>query len=151
MPITREIRSPGRPTNYDLTQLSADEHLFLWRHRQRSKNRPETTMSQPEAAEALGLTPSMYNSLEAGGRVVLGLENIAALMPMTVRLAPTTGELCFLARRRSGRTLNVIEQEIGLTRPSYHAQERAGADRIVSYWVGKGFRFPDANRETAAA
>jgi hypothetical protein len=58
-------------------------------------------------------------------------------------IKPEVGELCFIARRRSGLTLNDIEQALGVSRPTVHDWERHADERIIEFWQDKGFRFPD--------
>ncbi len=161
MSITREIRDPDRlsnPDRFDLGQLSAAERLFLWRHRQKATcgrllGRNGSSMNQVEAAKRLGISSKLYNALENGSQLHLSgtldevpelrraLLDVAAELP---DLVPTAGELCFLARRRSGALLTTLEREFGVSRPHYHDLERAGAPAMILFWEDRGFRFPEA-------
>lgn len=159
MSITREIRDPDRladPARYDLGQLTAAERLFLWRHRQKSKNgrvlgRNGSSMNQAEAAETLGISPKLYNALENGSNFRLSgtldevPEQYRAILGVAGGLRDltfSTGELCFLARRRSGQMLMTLERELGVSRPRYHDLERAGDPAMIRFWEARGFRFP---------
>ncbi len=151
MSITREIRDPDRladPCLRDLGRLAAAERLFLWRHRQRATNgrllgRNGSSMNQVEAAERLGIGPKLYNKLENGLHSRLSAEEASSLLEALGPLVPTAGELCFLARRRSGQLLMTLERELGASRPYYHALERAGAPSMIRFWEDHGFRFPE--------
>ncbi len=161
MSITREIRDPDRladPCRYDLSRLTAAERLFLWRHRQKTTcgrllGRNGSSMNQVEAAKKLGISAKLYNNLENGAQFHLTgtleevpkeyrtvLEVFEGLRDITF----TAGELCFLARRRSGALLTTLERAFGVSRPHYHALERAGAPDMVRFWEERGFRFPEA-------
>ena len=170
MSITREIRDPDRladPARYDLGQLTAAERLFLWRHRQKATNgrllgRNGSSMNQAEAAAHLGIGPKLYNKLENGGKVELRTtfdcskptspgqiivrlyagEDATHLIEALGPIEPATGELCFLARRRSGQMLMTLERELGVSRPRYHELERTGDPAMVRFWEARGFRFP---------
>lgn len=149
MPITREVRDPDRlaMTSSDLGCLTAAEKLFLWRHRQRSKNgqllgQNGDRMSQEEAAELLGISWSAYNKLENGFRAYISADELEVFLHALEPIRPTVGELCLIARRRSGRFLSDVEREVGVSRPRYHKMERAGDAAIVSFWADRGFAFP---------
>lgn len=161
MPITREVRDPERladPARFDLGQLTAAERLFLWRHRQPSPSgrllgRDGRWMSQREAAAFLDVDYKLYGQLENGGQLRLAgtIDEIPTLrrelldvVEGLTDLEPTIGELCFLARRRSGNLLMTIEREMKISRPQYHEMERAGHPWVVQYWEERGYRFPDA-------
>lgn len=154
MPITREVRSSerlGDAMSFDLRRLSASERVFLWRHRKKTTSGRllgcnGSAMSQKEAAIYLGLDRRLFNRIENGFRARLSIDEAAKLLeelePALNSLEPTLGELCFLARRRSGQLLTAIEKELGVSRPTFHALERAGAPRIVAFWTARGFIFP---------
>lgn len=132
---------------YDLGQLSPDEHLFLWRRRQKATNgrlmgRVGSSMSRAEAAAELRIDPATYARLESGARPSLQDEEICTALEALGVLSPTLAELCFIARRRSGRPLREIEAELGVSRVSFHKWERAGNPRLVDHWEAQGFRFP---------
>lgn len=133
---------------YDLGQLNPDEHLFLWRRRQKATNgrlmgRVGSSMSRAEAAAALGIDPATYARLESGARPSLQDEKTCTALEALEVLSPTLAELCFIARRRSGRSLRDIEVELDVSRVSFHKWERAGNPRLVDYWEKQGFRFPE--------
>jgi hypothetical protein len=171
MSITREIRDPDRLDDagrFDLGRLTSAERLFLWRHRQKVTNgrllgRNGSSMSQAEAAAHLGIRPKLYNKLENGGKIELSTtldcsklasseelvvqlsaakNDVSSLLTALGPLEPSTGELCFLARRRSGQLLMTLERELGVSRPRYHEFERAGDPVMVRFWEERGFRFP---------
>lgn len=133
----------------DLRVVSAAERLILWRYRQRTlsgreKGRVGSAMSQPEAAVRLGVGRSAYRRLESGGRVKLGATEMVALGTVATSIEPTTGELCYLARRRSKRLLMGIERELGVSRPTLYEMERAGHPAVVKMWEHAGYVFPEA-------
>lgn len=159
MTITREIRTEKRlndPNRFNLGLLSPGEKLFIWRHRQlaasgRTIGRNGAAMNQSEAAASLGLTTALYAKLEIGQKIKLSgdvedLLDVAGELGQKLRpaveLKPTRGELCFLARRRSGTLLMTLERALGVSRPRYLELERAGNDAIVEYWSNRGYRFP---------
>jgi transcriptional regulator with XRE-family HTH domain len=150
MPITREVRTEPRladPGRYDLTALTAAERLFVWRHRQKTRSgrllgRAGSAMSQAEAAAELGVSRGLYGKLENGLRSSLSAEEVESLATALEPLNPTLGELCFLARRRSGELLTALEKEVGVSRPQFHELERAGAAVILRLWMFRGYRFP---------
>jgi len=148
MTITRERRTVKRltdPDRYDLGRLSYAERLWLWRHRHpgaHATGKRKHALTQREAAARFGLRIAAYLQLENGERTRLNADEIARLQPALVELAPTTGELCFLARRRSGRTLNELEVALLVSRPTLLGLERAGDPRVVWFWREVGFRFP---------
>ena len=155
MPITREIRDETRlndPCRHDLGTLTAAEKLFVWRHRRKSTSgrflgRNGPAMSQAEAAEHLGIGPGRYNNLENGLRTGLSAGDAERLIGALGPLAPTVGELCFLARRRSGHLLMTLERELGMSRPRFHELERAGDPAMVRFWAARGYRFPTVEEE----
>lgn len=101
-----------------------------------------TGASQAEAAVLLGVDPGLYSSAEKDQcpvRDVVGvLEHAYARGPQGV---PTTGELCALARRRSGMRLTDVESELGMSRPTYLAAEAGGRAEVVAFWRERGYRF----------
>ena len=121
-------------------------------------NRHGRAMSQDEAADRIGIRRGIYNKLEAGLSVLASFNinteggsffAVSEALSFTGELVPTTGELCFLARRRSGKTLSAIELEIHLSRPTYLEAERTGDPRVVAYWRERGFQFPVAEEVMA--
>ena len=150
MSITREVRDPDRladPCRFDLGRLTAADRLFLWRHRQKTTcgrllGRNGSSMNQIEAAARIGIGPKLYNKLENGLHTRLSAEEASSLLEALGPLVPTTGELCFLARRRSGTLLMSLERALGVSRPRYHELERAGDPAMIQFWQERGFRFP---------
>ena len=98
-------------------------------------------MNQAEAAAHLGINPGRYNNLENGLRTGLSAEE-AERLAAPLNLDPVPGELCFIARRRSGLLLSTIERELGVSRPRFHELERAGAAMVLRHWATRGFLFP---------
>jgi len=146
MPITRALRAPWRTAALDLGALTAAERLFLWRHRQKTTSgrllgQCGARMSQTEAAAALGIELAAYRNLELGHTTAMTLDGAETLLAQLGPLRPTIGELCFIARRRSGVTLIELERELGVSRPTLHAMERAGDPRVVATWEAWGYIF----------
>src|ERR1700675_1966744 len=95
--------------NPDLTQRTLGEELWLWRRRSQPLDRRVfgkigAAMSQREAAEVLGIAERTIDDLEHGRSVDSGVA--ASLEVALWAVAPTLGELCRLARRRSGLGLD---------------------------------------------
>lgn len=152
--ITREVRAPERltdPTRFDLGRLTAAERLFVWRHRQKSTNgcllgRNGSAMNQSEAAQRLGIDIGAYSKLENGQqRTRLSADEVVGLLEALGPFELSIGELCFLARRRSGQMLMTLEREIGVSRPRFHELERVGDPVIIGFWEARGFRFPSVD------
>jgi DNA-binding XRE family transcriptional regulator len=101
-------------------------------------------MSQEEAASRLGLSVSAYAALELGYATALRADEVMSLIGPLGPLNPTVGELCVLARRRSGENVHQVTEAIGYSRVSYFRFERDGDPRVVSFWEDRGFRFPQA-------
>src|SRR5580693_9090343 len=149
------LADPGR---FDLTRLTAAERLFIRRHRHKTDTnrvlgRNGSRMSQDEAATALGLTKSQYNKLEGGRTVRLPTVRVSAdeidrhvdaMGPLLEAVGPieaNLGELCLIARRRSGKHLRELERLADVSRPRYLEMERAGDAAIVGLWEREGYRF----------
>jgi DNA-binding XRE family transcriptional regulator len=144
-PELPEVRRQAPPRGYgssmgkDLHQLSAGEQLWLWRNRQlsptgRRRSRIGTGMSQPEAAQLLGVSTQYYNKAE---RDRLEIRDIHNLLPQIIK-SPALAELLALARRRSRRPLREITPELGLTRPPTPGSSTTGGNRGLSF----RFTFP---------
>lgn len=151
MPITRHRLV--HELDPDLTCLSAAERLFLWRHRRRHAERgrsrastgprPGAAMNQPEAADFLRVGRSAYTALEAGDRTRLSAADLNALAAAIDSVGePTTGELCFIARRRTARPLAELCAALAVSKPRFHELERDGDPAVVAYWEATGLRFP---------
>lgn len=146
MPIVKPL-SVLDPDRFDLAQLSPAERLWTWRHRQKTETgrlfgRSGSAMNQAEAAAKLGIGLPAYRSLELGGSTALSAEDVVALIEALGPLNPTTGELCFLARRRSGETLTEVLESVGVSRMTFLKLERAGDPSLVRFWESRGYRFP---------
>lgn len=133
--------------DYDLRSLTAPERLVLWRYRQRATNgrlfgRSGSSMSQNEAAAALNIPPKVYGRLEQGLATALTANDITAMLAALGPLDPMMGELCFIARRRSGLTLPLLAEQLSISRPWVLSLEREADDRIIKYWEGAGYVFP---------
>jgi transcriptional regulator with XRE-family HTH domain len=141
-----ESKSILDPVLYDLGTLEPAEEFWLWRLRQRAGNgrllgRVGASLSRAQAAERLGISVRAYAKLERGRAARLTAVDARALAALGP-LRPTPGELCLIARRRAGAPLARVAGDLEISRPHYHAQERAAAPAVVSYWEGRGFRFP---------
>jgi transcriptional regulator with XRE-family HTH domain len=136
--------------DYDLTNLTAAEELYLWRLRRRATNgrllgRTGPAQTQAEMAAALGISQQSYSQLELGHAALLTAEQVRALLTQlrVGALRPTLAELCLIARRRSRMMIVDVEAAVGVSRPIFHRLERAADDRIVRFWWYRGFIFPD--------
>lgn len=133
---------------YDLSSLTDAERLFLWRHRQlnlsgRMFGRAGPAMGQDEAAREIGLSHGAYRAIETGRGIDVSPAEVARTAESIEDLEPTLGELCRIARRRSGELLVDVYDAVGYSRPYYLRLERAGDPRVVAHWEGRGFRFPE--------
>lgn len=131
------------PICYDLGETTGAEELFLWRL--------ENDYSQSTAAQRLGVKMSVVNSLENGKRTTLSADDMANLMAVTAAWHHETHWLLILARRRSGESASAISADIGFSRMMLNNLERAGAERLVTYWEGRGFKFPRRGAVAQAA
>jgi hypothetical protein len=98
-------------------------------------------LSQAEAAARLGVGVRFYHDAEADR---LTSCNVKALLAATYEVSlpePTRGELCALARRRSGLRLPTIAADLGITHLTYLRWERTGQPGVVTYWTNRGFTF----------
>jgi len=106
-------------------------------------------ISQVEAARRLDLDPYVYNRMENGGRTMMSAEDASRLAVLLEKVTPTVGDMCFLARRRSGARLAKVCEDLVVSRPKFYDMERRGAEAVVRYWEARGFRFA-AEESTAA-
>jgi hypothetical protein len=157
--------------NLDLTRRTAGEELWLWRRSDLVETRPlgrrvfgkiGATLSQREAAEVLGIAERTIDDLERERPVML--DEAAALELALCRVEPTAGELCRLARRRSGMTLDAVASSVhysrtftqrvrgggcwqraidlrGVSRVTLLRLEREGDPQLVAHWRARGYRF----------
>ena len=132
---------------YDLRLRTPSEELWLWRRRQispsgRTRSRVGSGLSQLEAANALGISMQRYHDAEAGR---LPERDVHALFVMAqkgqVYSNPTLGELCALARRRAGWTLEYSRETLGKSRVTFLELERIGDPSILEMWMQEGFVF----------
>jgi len=136
----------SKNTRKNLTDRSPAEELWLWRRRQlspsgRTRSRIGSGMSQAEAAERLGISSQRYHDAEAGrlpGRDVRVLLMSAC---QGDNIDPKPGELCALARRRAGWTLELARQAIGRSRVTFLELERIGSGDVINLWVREGYTF----------
>lgn len=103
------------------------------------KHRTGSVLSLKDAAYELHIGERRYIAMEKdrapiGELVWLRVPNI------------TDGERCLLARRRSGLSLTVICQRIGVSRPKFHELEKTGDPKVITFWRRYGFRFPRGQR-----
>lgn len=99
-------------------------------------------MSQAEAARWVGITTQRYHDAETDRLAEREIWKIRGRAIYDGNLlAPSTAELCALARRRSRLTLTVVCEELGVSRVTYLERERAATLDIVGYWKDKGFIF----------
>lgn len=117
---------PDDLTKYDLTRRTPGEELFLWRRRHR--------LNQAEAAKKLRTIFAAYKEAE------LDHGNLGLIR----HVSPSAGDLCRLARRRSGLELRAAAGEIGTSHRWLLHRERADDPRLVAWWVGRGYQFEPA-------
>ena len=132
---------------FDLGSLTDAERLFLWRLRQVSQRgstfgRAGAAMGQDEAAREVGLSHGAYRAIETGLGATVSAVEVARTAEPIEDLEPTVGEMCRVARRRSGELLVDVYEAVGYSRPYYLRLERAGDPRVVAHWEDRGFRFP---------
>lgn len=138
----------------DLSKLTQAELLWLWRRRQLSKHskrkptrqstvrRMGRMMTREEASEALGVSENAYARLEVGDALLSSDEKSRVRGALAAMAGVVVGELCAVARRRSGGGLRAAEEALGVSRPKMQEMERCGDPRLVRYWESKGFGFP---------
>lgn len=126
---------------YDLGRLTPNERLVIWRHRQTCSTGVYKFITQTEAARRIGVGRYIYNRMEGGRRTMMSTGDAYRIAAILGEIRPTLGELCFLARRRSSRTLREVLADLDTTRPTFYVMERSGDARVVCYWEDVGFRF----------
>jgi hypothetical protein len=134
---------------FDLTKLSLCERVWMWRRRRPSPSGRTggsgAFMSKAEAAGYLAVDYDEYSEAEeSDGAALPVIEMIRSLggedlPPRTAMLTP--GEMCALARRRSGTGVNELCRELCITRPTYYLKERIGASEVMRMWERRGFTF----------
>src|SRR5262249_32030186 len=128
-------RTPRPTVNLDLSVLSPEERLWLWRINEPSSNPAKPGpggksqgghLSQVEAMALTGWPRAFYCAAE---RCSEDVERVNAFLA-TVAEPPLTRALqSRLARRRTGFSLEVCSYGVGcLSVPTFLKQERAGAE-----------------------
>lgn len=156
--MIKRVKMPD--SNYDLTDRTTAEDIWLWRHRQESqwgpaRGRRGGSMAQAEAAELIGISAIQYIKLENGETTLMSLDDITSLRNWPLLrdplggVLPSPGELCFLARRRSGRPVGSVAADLHVSTQTYGKLESAGDPRVRAYWMRQGYRFPPLSRPTA--
>jgi transcriptional regulator with XRE-family HTH domain len=100
----------------------------------------ETGLSQAEAASELGTSFVGYNRAESDKLPVREINAILAMIDAD-ELAPTAGEKCALARRRSGWTLRSAADRLEVSHVTYLMHEHQALDDVVHLWRGLGYIF----------
>ena len=98
-------------------------------------------MSQAEAAAQLGSQSAQwYSDAERGA---LPDRDVRALLAQANHddTEPSPGEMCALARRRSGTPLGAVCISYGASRTTYLERERGGESSVVLHWRERGFIF----------
>ncbi len=110
--------------NLDLTVLSPGERWWLRRRR--------NGFTQEQMAQKLYISEKAYNMIEtdrsrAKRRAPSGLWN--------------PGDLCMLARRRSGMCLRTTAANFGISHTELLTRERESDPRLVEAWKSLKYRF----------
>lgn len=115
----------------DLGRRTPGEELWL--------ARKATGLTSYEAASRAGVGRNAYREAE--------LDRNPGPTPFKTGLLkvsrPSLALLLALARRRSGYGLAKIVRAAGRSKVTLLAWERAGDPRLVSFWEGRGFNFPE--------
>lgn len=98
-------------------------------------------MSQAEAAERLGISAQRYHDAEAGRLPERDVRVLLMSATQGSSIEPSAGELCALARRRAGWTLELARQAIGRSRVTFLELERSGGDEVLNLWKREGYTF----------
>jgi len=114
-------------TNKDLTDQTFGEQLWLWRRREGIK--------QVHAAARFGLGRTSYWLRET--------DQIEFELPRWWRygVEPSVGDLCALARRRTGLSLRRTAARMGISHVILLRREAASHPDLRAFWEGRGFRF----------
>src|SRR5271166_172699 len=146
----------------DLLVRTDAERAWMWRMAQPvdpegRARRVANHMTQQEAATLLGISRAGYKQLEDGRKVRLEVDfdtvattnsqfDLAALRSILQKITeaaePTLGQLCALARRRSGRRIGDLAAELGTTRVTYLTWENESDPRLVEWWRDQGYTLP---------
>jgi len=130
----------------NLSDITDGELLWLWRHRQRYRLRGYSRMSREFRRGSAFSIDAMAFELRIGRKRYLDMENDRVPVNGLVQLRSKDvelGELCHLARRRSGLTVIEICDDLAVSAPKFYELEAAGDPVIVGYWHDLGFRFPN--------
>jgi hypothetical protein len=86
----------------------------------------------------------IYNTLQKRTHLIVDSFDLSTLTDRerAGRDHLTLGELCAVARSRSGMTLDQIVKLIGASKVSVHAWERRSDPRMIAFWEDGGYRFP---------
>jgi transcriptional regulator with XRE-family HTH domain len=113
-------------TNKDLTDQTFGEQLWLWRRREGFK--------QTTAAARLGMGRTTYWKHET--------DQVEFELPRWWRDPPqTVGELCALARRRTGWSLRKTAAKVGVSHVILLRREACGHLDLRAFWEARGFQF----------
>lgn len=117
--------------NLNLKKLTAGESLWLWRTRQ--------GWSQKAAARYLRLSRIPLVQMELDRRDLLPMSVLGTAMSGSTHIS--VGEMCRLARRRSGVDLRRVAKRAGVSHMTVLKWERTCNPRLRTYWRGRGFTF----------
>lgn len=138
--------------NLDLERLTEGERIWLWRRRQenttgRSRGRGGNRMSSNEAAALLQLPLHVYSAAEnenardhrEASRVV---SDAIRALGGALRVKPSPGEQCALARRRSSIEVAELCQRLGgISKPTFFSREANGDPELLDLWRARGYSF----------
>lgn len=122
----------------------ARKKLWLWTPGERLwLLRRRHALPRPAFAALLGVCATTLWRLETDQRA-LG-RHAATHVPPAPR-ALNRGDLCALARWRSGAGLRETAAAMGCSHVTYLAAEEIGMETVVEHWRARGFRFPQRLR-----
>lgn len=111
--------------NRDLTKRTIGEELWI---RRRWHGR-----TQAEAAKTYGVSERRYNLWETDREAPTGWQ--------VHKLVPNHGDLCALARRRSGKDLRRLAKSMKVSHVTVLVWEKSGDGRLVELWKKRGYTF----------
>lgn len=117
----------GRAERPDLFAATRGEQLYMWRMRE--------GITQEEGAKRLFLGERAYLEAEH--------DRLDFRLPKGVRLPKRfkLPELCYLARRRHGLTLEATAKAFGVSKVTLLARERRADPELVAAWEKRGYLF----------
>jgi hypothetical protein len=133
---------------FDLSKLTMSEEIWIWRKRQisptgRRTSRCGSALSQREAAEVLKVPQYYYQEIETGRRPEREILSVRIKCFDGGELGELSGyELCLLARRRVGINLRALAICFHVSHSTILKWECSGAAKLVEFWIGRGFSFP---------